>query len=277
MTAPRSEYLQSPVLTQTMPSGPRSVRGITVLSGEVFLVRGRSANVEAYELEALTPRRSFIVDELVDPSDVASCPKFDCLYVSDWIGSVVHRVELNGNATCWLTDDVPNGISVTNNTGNVIVTCNETRKLKEYTTHGNMLREVRLQEDLIRPWHAVQSSDGKFIVCHGWTSDEWNRVCVIGADGRMTRRHYGRHPGPAGNGLVRLSVDMQDNILVADFNNARVLLLSPLLTDVRELVSQRDVSGEFKPGRLCLDESCGRLFVADSCQKNVLVFQVQNV
>ena len=43
--------------------------------------------------------------------------------------------------------------------GNVLVTCLEARKIKEYTTNGELVREVQLQDKSIRP--VSPSADAK--------------------------------------------------------------------------------------------------------------------
>ena len=61
-----------------------------------------------------------------------------------------------------------------------------------------------------------------------------------------------------------LAVDQDGAILVVDVNNARVLLLSASLDDVRELVPRRDVTKWWEPLRHCLDELRGVLYVAEN-------------
>lgn len=59
-----------------------------------------------------------------------------------------------------------------------------------------------------------------------------------------------------------LAVDGDENILVVDRNNMRVLLLSPELEFNRELVYFK-IHGLREPWRVCLDSKHGRLLVAD--------------
>jgi len=44
----------------------------------------------------------------------------------------------------WAVADSPRGLSV-NNVHNLVVACSKARKLQEYTTHGRIVREIRLQ------------------------------------------------------------------------------------------------------------------------------------
>ena len=69
--------------------------------------------------------------------------------------------------------------------------------------------------------------------------------------------------GPKGSGTeqvsspTHLAVDRNGSVFVADFNNKRVLLLSPELTFVREILSQL----RWAPLRLWLDPDERRLYV----------------
>ena len=262
-----------------MPAG-RWVRGVTVLFDQVFVVHFGTPEVEVYDSNTLNLTSRLPVDGLVNPWDLTSCSKFQCLYISDWHGGVIHRVELGGATTRWKVNDRLFGLSVTPDPDfHLLVTCDDARKLKEFTTNGTLVREIILQEDLVNPLHAIQF-DGQFIVSHAsWDSDPLHRVCIVNSTGHATRC-YGGPPGSVAGQLnvpLHLVVDGEGNVLVADRNNQKVLLLNKTLDYVGELVSTHN-SGRSRllPGRLCLDVSRGRLFVADVSQNDVLVFQVRD-
>ena len=69
----------------------------------------------------------------------------------------MHRLELNGKMTHWPVNDVPHGISVTSSDRNVLVSCYFECKLKEFTTHGALIREIILHDDMIHANHAIQT------------------------------------------------------------------------------------------------------------------------
>ena len=227
--------------------------------------------MEVYDSNTLNLTRRLPVDGLEGPWDMTSCSKFRCLYISDWIVEVIHRVELDGARTRWKVNDRPSGLSVTPDPDfHLLVACVDERKLKEFTTSGTLVREIHLQEDLVHPFHAIQLDD-QFIVSHGWFSDRLHHVCIVNSTGRVTRC-YGGPPGSAAGQLnvpIHLAVDEKRNVLVADYNNERVLLLDKTLNYVGELGR----SG-LQPWRLFLDVSRRRLFMTDYSQTEVLVFQV---
>ena len=89
------------------------------------------------------------MEGLNEALDMASSVKYSCLYIADW-GAVTdrnneyaHRVELFGKTTKWSLNDRPRGVSVTPDGFNVIVTFWFTRKIKEYTTHGELVQEIQ--------------------------------------------------------------------------------------------------------------------------------------
>ena len=267
-------YLKRPVLTNTLPAGQQPVTGVTVLFDQVFVLRRVTPGVEVYDSNTLHLTSRLPVDGLVYPKDLTSCSMFQCLYIADWDGEVMHRVELDGATTRWKVNGLPYGLSVTPDPDfHLLVTCYVARKLKEFTTNGTLVRQILLQDDLAHPLHAIQF-DGQFIVSHGLYFDFLNRVCVVNSTGHVTRCYGGQRGSAAGqlSEPLHLAVDEEGNVLVADFYNDRVLLLSKTLDYVRELVSAQNM----KPSRLCLDVSRGRLFVSDGSQTEVLVYKIRD-
>ena len=75
-------------------------------------------------------------------TDMTICGYYRCVYVGDYGVECVHRVGLHDGATTqWLVNDTPYGVSV-NKAHNVLVTCRVVRKIKEFSSDGNLLREL---------------------------------------------------------------------------------------------------------------------------------------
>ena len=175
----------------------------------------------------------------------------------------VHRLDVQGAVTQWAVNDAPAGLSV-NAAHNVLVTCPWVRKIKELSSHGDLLRELTLTDDVIWPLHAIQTRSGQFIVCHGG-ADPVHRVCVISADGRHIVHSHGGQPGSDTNQYnwpLHLAVDDNESVFVADSGNRRVTLLSPTLQYVGQVVS-RDQLKCGPPGSLYLDTQRRHLYVAE--------------
>jgi len=159
-------------------------------------------------------------------------------------------------------NDSPSGLSLSLR-HNVLVTCGRVRKIKEFSTDGHLLREVVLPDDVVSPWHAVQLSSGEFIVCHGNRDDPLHRVCLVSSDGHIVKS-FGGPQGSSSHEMdvpYRLAVDENEFVFVVDVNNRRVLLLSPSLTPVRQVVSHEQLT--WFPVAVHLDVNRQHLYVAD--------------
>ena len=146
-------------------------------------------------------------------------------------------------------------------------------KLNEYSPDGQLIREINLSLDAgIRyPWHAIKLTNGHFAVCHG---SGYGKVCTVDADGKLKKSFGGKSGSTIGQMCpVYLSVDGNGFVMVADQRNNRVLLLDSDLKFQREILTKAK-HGLRNPWRIHLDESNGRLFVADNESDNerILIF-----
>lgn len=197
------------------------------------------------------------------------CVRCRCLYVADGIGGVVHRVELTRRRdhavpTSWSVGDKPYGLSVTSLECHVLVTCRESSRLKQFTTHGQLVRQVLLDPalQLVGPRHAVQLTTGQFVVCHGAGMDSVNRVCVVSSDGRRVAISFGG--GHLLDWPTHVAVDRRHGyVYVADYNNKRVIVLNDDLVQVGELAAGARY-GLRSPRCLCYDADNRRLYVGES-------------
>jgi len=252
-------------VVHTLPEG-KPVMGMTLLADEVYLLRWFKARdqVEVYDVINYRLQRHLTVPNIHGLNDMTSCEHYRCVYIADPSDDCIHRLDVQGAVTRWAVNDKPVGISV-NAAHNVLVTCCDVRKIKEFSSHGDLLRELTLPDDVIHPWHTIQTRNGEFIVCHGGGVDAVDRVCKISADGRDVINSHGGQSGPdigQYHGPFHLAVDNNEFVFVADADNRRVTLLSPTLDYIRQVVSRDNL--KWDPIRLCLDIHRGRLYVADN-------------
>jgi len=207
-------------------------------------------------------------------SGLAACSSNNCLYASDEQYSCIHRVDLSGSSAVkqWSVASRPAGLSV-NKEHNVVVACRDAHKLQEYTTHGTLVREISLQQvGMTYPWHAVQLSTGDYVVSQHTSP---GAVHVVGVDGQVVHSYdqsQASNVGPM-NHPASLAVTKNDDILVADYGNDRILSLDSSLSSAQVLALSVD-SGLQQPSGLCLDETRGRLYISEfdrSCR--VMVFE----
>jgi len=269
----RSVNLNALSLKHVIHSG-NAVWAVTSLGDEVFVAHsGNSQKVKVYDAGTLSLQRSITVPGLSEePRCLIACIRNSCLYVSDWSHHSIHRAELTGSnaVTKWSVANSPAGLSV-NKAHNVVVTCYSARKLQEYTTHGSLVREICLQAGVTSPWHATQLSSGDYVVSQ--YRSPAGVVSVVGVDGQV-RHSYGQSQTsdvrqmkyPRG-----LAVTKNDDILVADSGNNRILSMNSSLSSIQELALPVD-GGIKDPYCLCLDELQGRLYVGEYGGRRVLVF-----
>ena len=160
-------------------------------------------------------------------TDMTSCEHNRCVYIGGY--KCVHRLDVQGTVTQFAVNDTPFGLSV-NAAHKVLLTCPVVApKIKEFSSHGVLLRELILPDDVFKPHHAIQTRSGQFIVCHGGGVDPLHRVCMISADGRhIVHSHGGQPESDTGqcNMPLHLAVDDNESVFVADRYNRRVTLLS---------------------------------------------------
>jgi len=263
-----------PTLTHVIPSQDRgNVTAVTSLDDDVFVVRNKSQQVEVYDAVTFTLQRHITVHGLGTwTSGMTACNRNKCLYLSNCYNDIVHRVELSGSNAVkkWSVASGLRGLSV-NIAHNLVVACLRANKLQEYTTQGSLVREICLQAGVIDPWHAIQLSTGDYVVSQWKTPGV---VSVVGVDGQVVHS-YGQSQtsdvGPMKN-PTSLAVTKNDDILVADQGNNRILSINRSTGCVQELALSVD-GGIQCPRGLCLDESRLRLYVGEwGSQFRVLVF-----
>jgi len=266
---------------ETLPEG-ESVWGVTSLDNHLYVLRGNksSEQIEVYNIDSYRLLHSLTVPGLGDGWDIVACRHNRCAYISDSSHNYVHRVALSdATVTHWPVNDTPLGLALTYTQG-VLLTCAAVCKIKEFSTDGQLLHVLTLSQDVVPPWHEIQLSSGQFIVCHGGVfNDQLHRVCLIGSDGRVVKS-FGR---PNGSGSQqtnlprRMAVDRNEFVFVVDEDNYRVLLLSPQLTYVRDVVSHKQL--KWWPRRVHLDYDRRRLYVAecDTVGKGRVVVTTNNV
>jgi len=250
-------------VVHTLPEG-EPVIGVTSLADEVYILRVKERDqVEVYDIITYHLQRSLTVLDFGAFADMTSCEDYGCVYISDPVVESIHRLDVQGAATRWAVNDRPAGLSV-NTAYNVLVACRVVRKVKEFSSHGDLLRELTLPDDVINPLHAIQTRSGQFIVCHGYPDDSVHRVCKISKDGHdIVHSHGGQQGSDIGQyrGPARLAVDSNGFVFVVDVSNRRVTLLSLMLDYVRQVVSGDKL--KWDPLRLYLDTQKRRLYVAD--------------
>lgn len=218
----------------------RDVSGLAILNNQLYVgYYEGSSDIEVYETtdDKLAMLSTIEIPELAGVQDIVSCGRYQCIYVADSERETVFRIQDENRITSWPTNDKPDGCSV-NVSYNLLVTCCDVGKVKEFTTDGQLIREIKLHSDIVHPQHAVQLTANRFVVCHGWEDDLFHRVCLVDDVGEILLS-YGGNAGPGDGQLnrpVRLEL-VNGFILAVDHINCRVLMLDPKLNFVRQLMT----------------------------------------
>jgi len=151
--------------------------------------------------------------------------------------------------------------------------------MREYTTRGQLVREVSLLSELLNAHQTVALSSGQILVCHGFESDTENRVCILDSAMKMVLRALGTS-SVAGSGIaerteyqltqpIRVAVSESQGVAyVADFKNDRVLVVALASMSVQCVLAS---GGMRRPYRVCMDDG-GLLYVGSWETGQVLVF-----
>ena len=246
----------------TVTPGDTAVSAVTSLDDRVYVVRYNSKEVEIYDAATLALVRRLPVPGISHRAlGIAACPRNKCLYLSDWSDPSIHRVDLATDAAKkWRVAKSPRGLSV-NRDHNLLVACSGDKKLQEYTTDGRLVREISLTADVGSPWHAIQLSTGDYVVSHCILS---GKVSVVGVDGRLLRSYKPSSSSDVGpmKDPRSLAVTKQDDILVADRGNNRILAINSSLTRVKLIPIPSDIE-LLEPLALYLDETRDRLYIGE--------------
>jgi len=115
----------------------------------------------------------------------------------------------------------------------VVACCYRVNKIQEYTTHGTLVREIPLQSFVTNPWHAVQLSTGDYVVIQNTSQGVVSIVRV----GEVVRSYHPLRTSDVGElgCLGSLAVTKNDDILVGDCENDRILAMNSSLSSAQQL------------------------------------------
>ena len=278
----------APRVIQNMPVTQGWILGVTSVDDELFVLTNRTGdlcgclwgqvvnNIDVFSINDYQLLRQLNAPlwSLSTSTDMTSCARHKCLYLSCCIHNYILRYDLVSDATTKWSVLYPGSISLTPSC-NLLVKCwdpNGPEKLVELSADsGRRVREIKLQSDIITADHSIQLTTGQFLVSHSCNfardqlhridshSRDLHRVCVVGDDGKVTRSYGGQRGSDVGHlhNPCHLAVDKDSQfIFVADTSNNRVVLLSPTLEFVRYVNEWLA-----EPFRLYFHQSTRRLFV----------------
>lgn len=270
------------IRTKAADNENKGIVGLTVLTGELFVVSRMSSEIEVYDSTSFNFKRRMLLPDLKNPEDMVSCARNNSLYISDWKyfdqAKEIMQITPDGRLVKkWTTDDNGGSLSVSEDSY-VTLTIRNRSRLHEYTSDGLLIREVNLAPDIVHPSHALKLTNGQFLVSYGDVGDREHGVCLLDDSGRIFRSVGGRDSVFEGMDVpFYIAADDKGSILVLDRNNKRVLVFSLALGFRGELLSRDE--GLKDSHRMYFDSSSDRLFVADNMMGwihgRVLIFDIR--
>lgn len=281
-----------PVKGITSISLQSKIMGMTILGRNLFVVCKNSPH-DIFRFSLGESDTSFEaagklnIPKMMWPRGLAASKKDNYLYITDWsemFGGQLWRYRDTGGDNVHVeypvaTLDVqPFGVSVSSETDEVLVICATPVNILIkrgwiyiYKSHDEEFSRTRIVElpDLEIPRHAILTPSSLLIVCHGWTGLQSHGVTSFDdrGDETVTRKcFYGKKFGGGSgendmNRPLSMTIDENGMILVVDYCNHRVQLLTEDFHLVRHLLTKEEHSLEY-PRHVCQDPLTGRLFVA---------------
>ena len=197
--------------------------------------------------------------------DMVACDVSNSLYASSQYYSSIYKVALNENnmISSWSVGSSPQGLSMTNS-HNLLVVFSGNSELSEYSTDGNLLRQINLQpEGISNPVHAVQISEDQFAVTHHGPTHQFS---IVGSDGQLIRSYSGNAGDlsePRG-----IAVDERGRVFMADQSNNRILVISCNSMSARRFLLPPDCTLD---GPYCLhyDFANKRLYIGEASEDSM--------
>jgi len=245
------------------------VHGVTQLRDIIYIVCDRSSTIFRFNSTTHQRLTGIIIKGLSHPWDIVACQQTYQMYVSDSL-DCIWRVSADGeNIKRWLTKSPsdsfkPSKLSVTST--RLLMTSYWTHQLRQFDADGNELRRVQLP-DYIEPHHAVESPAGTFIISQYNVQLKQNQLIEV----NIAREQLHQFSRPLGY-ISHIAVDCRGNILVADHDNGRILLLDNRLSLRRVIIDEHQLN--YEPQRLCYMEQSGQLLVGLYYSRQVAVFDV---
>ena len=249
------------------------VHGIVAMNEQVYVIVSKLNKVQVFNSSTLAPEPSIPVPGLSAPYDLAG--HRNVLHIGSCDGKV-YRIELRDKSiTSWSVGSYKGLISLSvNKYGHVIATNHTSNNLYEYTSTGELRREIALKDGVVNPWRAAQIDGDQFLVCEDGGGKGFHRVCLTDNRGNLIKS-FGSTDGSENANLSnprRLVVDRNGFILVADHWNKRVVLLNKQLEYVKDIIpTSMKMVNIFT---LFLDEDNGRLYVSDYNTMKLAIFDL---
>ena len=210
-----------------------------------------------------------------------ACSYNRCLYISYPGNCLVHKVPVRENETSfqWPVNAQPSGLSTTSD-HNVLVACDDSWMIDEYTTDGVHIRQI--PSPTVSPLSVVQLSSGHYGVIHRQPAPGYS---VLNASGQVAKSYKGQSDVYRAKFIRQermqavlstpyaLTVIRPGKVLIADQSNNRLLALTEKDNSfVAEWLPETVYGGLKQPCCLYFDVSKKRLYISEFGGSRVLCY-----
>jgi len=244
--------------------GSELIRGITVVSHELFILQGQSpGQINVYNTNSFNLTRNITIPGSRSLFSLCACPRHTLLFTCDSVQHIVYRYNLTDNITTkWTVGEKCYGLSVTRNC-NILVTLFDLNQIKEYTPDGKLTGEITVynnNSDVIeKSCQSVRMSNDMYIV-NDYGSQR-GQVCKVDWDGRVIQCYKHTRSSPRNMKPVRITLDSFDSVLVAYMYSGKVEVLSPTLVHLGYIAVPGYTLDDARV--LYLDELNHRLYIGE--------------
>lgn len=227
-----SDYFKlSADVFHVIPSTHSAVTGIAVLNDQIYVSRWGTAQIAVYCPDTFQQLRVLSCTNARQHHgygsqirNMTACNTNNCLYASDQYTHYIYRVDGDNNysSSRWSDGGNPQGLSITLS-HNVLAALQDDNTLCEYSTSGEMIREISLQPaGITTPVYAVQLTDQQYAVAHHGPK---HQLSIVNTEGQLVKSYRGDQGhlnAPRG-----IAVDRRGRVMVADQYNNRILVINP--------------------------------------------------
>ena len=260
------------------------VSGITKLFDKYYVLYNQHSQID--EFIASSPYQYASTIEIShaahkDLVDMVADPSSSCLYVSDKGKSCIWHVDISSTAENHVSkwsdvDGVPGAMSLASN-GHLLVLNITRNRLDIFNRNNSEVRSIIIPEELEKPRHAVETSAGTYLICHGYVEYRAHRVCEISANGEEILCQFG-NASACGNGPSDLNLPWylflcpeKQSIFIADMRNNRVLVLNEQLNPMLKISADR-----YQPTRIFYDNEVHSLIIG-TADRGIKLFEVDEL
>ena len=168
------------------------IESFASLGDKIYILRKLEKAIEIYDLATLKLSNVHDIPSLNRGEFMTACERHNLLYIADAHLYAIFRLTVEPDGTLknlfiFGFTDSPTAISVNSNT-NLLVAFHRAGVIGEYTREGTLVRQISLQKNIREPFHAIEISEGEYVVAHYGDGGDTHHVrclCVVNRLGKI--------------------------------------------------------------------------------------------